>query len=173
MASFVFFNLKYSGPIPKGLSKRVFNNVLKRAYAGVMRFWHLNFKKKHFTTAGGTEYGYKPRKGERGNPDRKGFDRSYTGRKLRFKGHTRPLVFSGRSMRSAMASNKVVATSKGARAIVNAPALNFRNPHSNIDMRSEMTTVSAAERSVMIRLFNTSVERGLRRAQSRQTKKVA
>jgi len=141
------------GPTPR-LMARQSNIVHRGAATDLAHFWHDNYVRKHFTQAGATEYGYAPRKGMPGNPHPKGFKRSYTGRKLRLKGHTRPLVYSGESYLRVIASrNNVTATAtKGqakARLRMNAPALNFRNPRSRIDMRAELTTISAAEGAEM------------------------
>jgi hypothetical protein len=141
--------LKYSGATPK-LAARQRNAVQKEAFAYALKFWHAKYRDKHFTNAGATEYGYTPRKGERGSGRR--FKGSYTAYKLKKMGHTRPLEFSGRS-RALAARENVTSTSKGGRARINAPALNFRNRFSQINMRDEMTRVSDAERSALTREF--------------------
>jgi hypothetical protein len=112
------------------------------------RYWDQTFREKHFTSAGATEYGYTPREGERGNPSSKGFRRSYTGRKLRKFGHTRPLEYTGESRRRTR-SPRIVATAKRGEALVrikmDSPGLNRRYSGSRINMRQEMTTVSTRE----------------------------
>ncbi len=161
--------IKESGATPK-LMARVANQVHREAAKDLAVFWHDNFVRKHFTQAGATEYGYTPRRGQEGSPGSKGFKKSYTGRKLAMKGHTRPLVWSGTSYLLVIASrNNVTATAtKGtahARLRMNAPALNFRNPHTRIDMRKELTTISpreAAEMSVAARDYIDARYRALR-----------
>jgi len=141
------------GPTPR-LMMRQKNQVHREAATDLAHFWHDQYVRKHFTQAGASEYGYAPRKGQPGNPHPKGFKRSYTGRKLALKNHTRPLVWSGASYLLVLASrNNVTATAtKGqatARLRLNAPALNFKNPRSRIDMRTELTTISPREASEM------------------------
>lgn len=147
------FKITEQGPTPR-LMLRQQNNVSREAASDLAIFWHDNYVRKHFTQAGATEYGYAPRKGQPGNPHPKGFRRSYTGRKLALKGHTRPLVWSGSSYLLVIASrNNVTATAKKgaatARLRMNAPTLNFRNPHSRVDPRAELTTVSSREGAEM------------------------
>lgn len=147
------FKITESGPTPR-LMMRQKNQVHREAASQLAIFWHDNYVRKHFTQAGATEYGYAPRKGQPGNPHPKGFRRSYTGRKLATKGHTRPLTWSGASFVLVIASrNNVTATAtKGvatARLRMNAPALNFRHPRSRVDMRAELTTVSPREGAEM------------------------
>lgn len=137
------------GPTPR-LMMRQKNQVHREAAIELAHYWHDNFARKHFTQAGAAEYGYAPRKGQPGNPHPKGFKRSYTGRKLKTQGHTRPLTYTGQSYLLVIASrNNVTATAtKGqatARLRMNAPALNFRHPRSRIDMRAELTTISPRE----------------------------
>jgi hypothetical protein len=141
------------GPTPR-LMMRQKNQVHRLAAMDLAVFWHDNFARKHFTQAGATEYGYAPRKGQPGNPHPKGFTKSYTGRKLKTQGHTRPLVYSGDSYLRVLASrNNVTATAtKGAATAklrLSAPTLNFRNPRSRIDMRAELTTVSPSEANTL------------------------
>jgi len=139
--------LKRSGPTPK-LLKRELNNCHRDAAANMGEFWHERYRPKHFTNAASTEYGYTPRQGERGRPFGKGFDRSYTGHKLKLHNHSRPLVFSGESQRRTETMDVRATAKKGeafVRVVLHAPALNFRYSGSPIDMRDEMTAVSQRE----------------------------
>lgn len=151
------------------VSKREFNRIKKRSYRSVGRFWHNSgMKAEHFTDKGRRKYKYAPRKGERLPRSSKAFKSSYSGRKLRQKGHLLPLVFSGDSRSLALSRRKVVATSKGMRAIVNAPGLNRRNPASKIDMRDEMTRVTPDEERTLIKLLGDRIERGFRQIKHRE-----
>ena len=163
----VQFKIRYTGATPK-LAKRVLRQVTKTAFLNVGIFWHKQFRPKHFTKAGAREYGYEPRKGESGNPHRRGFRRSYTGIKLRRFGHTRPLVWTGESQRLTQLRD-VRATSKGVRIVLRAPTFNRRSKHSRIDMRAELTTVSARETKQIVRLFGRLVERQLNALRDRET----
>jgi len=141
--------LKYRGATPK-MAARERNAIQKDAFIETLTYWHTHHRQKHFTNAGAVEYGYLPRSGDRGS--RRKFVGSYTQRKLLKFGHTRPLEFSGAS-RALSANRNVKATSKTARCIISAPALNFRNPKSPIRMREEMTRVSPAERIELVNHF--------------------
>jgi hypothetical protein len=155
--------------ISQGLSRSEVNDAIRRTWFIVGSDYHRAFMAKHFTHAGAREYGYAPRKGERGAPGSKGFRRSYTGRKLRQKGHTLPLVWSGES-RTLARVRDVRATSKGCRIVIHANKLNFRNPKSEINMRDEVTRVSDMEARVVMRdfahtlgkLLNEGVDRRMR-----------
>lgn len=138
--------LKTEGPTPR-LLKRVLNDCHRDAAANMGSFWHERFREKHFTNAASSEYGYHPRQGERGRPSKK-FSSSYTGRKLREKGHTRPLVYTGESERRTRQLDVRATAKRGearVRVVLHAPALNFRYAGSPIDMRDEVTTVSQRE----------------------------
>jgi hypothetical protein len=124
------------------LPKRVWNNVQKHAFEQAARLWRDEHLPKHFTTRGAKLYGYEPRSGE--GKSGKAFWRSYSGRKKKYLGHMRPLVFSGESRRRALGS-RTKATSKYGAVPINAPALSYKNPHSDIDMRSEVTRITEAE----------------------------
>lgn len=146
-------NITERGATPRLMARQA-NSVHRVAAIDLAHFWHDHYVRKHFTQAGATEYGYTPRRGQSGNLGPEGFNRSYTGQKLRIKGHTRPLVWSGASYLFVIASrNNVTATAtRGnatARLRMNAPALNFKNPRSRIDMRAELTTVSPREHQEM------------------------
>lgn len=120
-------------------------NVLKKRTFFVMGvFWHRDLRPKHFTKAGAREYKYKPRKGDPGNIGRFGFERSYQGRKLDTKKHTKPLVYSGDSEALSRVRD-VRSTSKGNKIVMRTNRLNLKNPHSEIDMRPEMEIISERE----------------------------
>jgi hypothetical protein len=143
----MIITMRERGATPK-LAAREANNINRDAAAEVALTWHDRYVRKHFTNAGATEYRYTPRAGERGSG--KAFRKSYTGKKLLSKGHTRPLVFSGESYVRVLGSRtNITSTARRgeaqARLRMNAPALNFKNPRSSIDMRDELTRVSDPE----------------------------
>jgi hypothetical protein len=147
----ILMTVKWTGPIPGVTLKARELNAIKRAgYEKIGLLWHRTMRPKHFTQAGAKEYGYTPRSGEDAARGSKSFRQSYTGRKWRTKGHTFPLMWSGMS-RQLSRIRDVRATSKGVRIVIRAPALNFRNPHTKINMREEMTRVSIKERDQLIR----------------------
>lgn len=144
--------LKESGPTPK-MMKREANAIHRGAAQEMGYYWHANFRAKHFTTAGATEYGYAARQGERGNIGRRGFKRSYTGRKLTRFGHTKPLVWSGDSEAlSRIRDVRAVAKSGAAvgRVVIHASKLNFRPSGGKINMREEVTKISAGEAPILV-----------------------
>lgn len=158
--------LKYEGPTPK-IATRKKNEIYKEGFVAALTIWHAKFSDKHFTNAGATEYRYTPRSGERGS--KRKFKGSYSARKLKKFGHTRPLEFSGESRRRVRASQKIKATSKGGRCILSAPALNFRNPKSPINMREEVTRVSPRERTELAAEFGDYIRGRFQRISDKET----
>lgn len=146
------FKVHYTGftPRPGETTQRQWNAVKRAAWTQTGIGWHEFLRPKHFTKEGAAEYGYAPRSGETGRI-KKNFWRSYTGRKQKKYGHTLPLVLSGELRdRSRTASISATATATQSVCRVRLPGANkanFRNPKSpaNLDMRDELTRISAAE----------------------------
>lgn len=128
-----------------GLGKRIFNNSVKATLATIAEDWHDEMLPRHFTEEGAREYGYYLRKGQGLDRSGRAFQRSYTGRKLREKGHELPLVFSGEG-RGLARLRKINATNKQA-SVVLPSKFSFRNPKSRIDMRAELTATTQSEES--------------------------
>ena len=133
---------------------------MRAGFTAIGHYWHRALRPKHFTHRGATEYNYEPRVGERWNLGSKGFRASYTGRKLRRFGHTRPLVYTGQSERDSKIA-RIVATSKRVRVIMTLPRLNWRHPSRGKTMREELTTISKGEERLLLRLFRDRVIAGL------------
>ena len=165
------FIIKYTGmPLqPKGIARKRMNDILRGAWFRVGAHWHKKMRPKHFTHRGAREYGYKPRGGEAGSGRK--FTCSYTSRKLRLKGHTRPLEFTGES-RKLTEIRDVRATPKGVRIVMGANRFNFRASINAPHMRDEMTTVSASEQRVIEKLLKRLVERGIAQDRTRTTVRV-
>jgi len=144
------------------LPKRALNNAIKWANDAMGRFWLRYIRPKHFTAAGAQEYGYAKRQTyvpQKRGSKRDPFRASYTGRKLREKGHTRPLVWSGDSMRKS-AQGRVVPTFKRVRVVMNVPTLNFSPVNrSDMNMREELTDVSERDFRQMLYVFQRSLNR--------------
>jgi len=175
MGDLVKLKMVYTGAVP-GLAVREVNTIKRRAFFGGGVQWHKQFRPKHFTRAGASEYGYAPRSGERGNTPRGGFRRSYTGRKLKQFGHTRPLEFSGEAKAlTRMRDVRATATRKRSRVrvVLHANKLNWRNPDSEINMADELRRISAAERTQLIRTIARGTISGLKRVQRRETKTIS
>jgi hypothetical protein len=146
------FRVREIGPTPRVLARRL-PEIQRANWEDTGQSWHREMLPKHFTRAGATEYGYKPRQGERGGETDRGFRRSYTGRKLKVMNHTRPLVWSGEAQRLTRLRD-VRATSKGAKIVLHANKLNWRGPHTDINMADEVRRISAGEAVTLTRQFD-------------------
>lgn len=135
----------------EGLTKSVQNRIMRESLVEVGNRWHEKYLKRHFTHRGAQIYGYGARSGEPGSG--RGFKRSYTAWKKKNKGHTDPLVKSGRGKREALANRIVKAriSSKAKRAIctVTLPRVfNFnlrRTGKSKTNANEEIRRVTKAE----------------------------
>jgi hypothetical protein len=127
-----------------GLSAKWHNEAAKEGWQHTGRYWVEHLRDKHFTPEGAREYGYKKRKGEGMAVNSKGYERTYTARKMARFGHTDPLTYSGDSRRG-MQSAKVSATGKGGTIRMPSGNLGFRPPKSQINMRDEMARISQGE----------------------------
>jgi hypothetical protein len=146
-----------------GLSAKWHNEAAKEGWQHTARYWHVTLRDKHFTEAGAREYGYTKRKGEGMVRGSKAYKRSYTGRKEARFGHTRPLEFSGKSRRLT-GTARISGTAKGATVRMNAPALNFKHPKSQIVMRDELTRISQPETSELSNVFGQHYHRHANRS---------
>jgi len=154
-------------------NKREMAKCMREMWRELGIYWHRKMRPKHFTNPGAREYGYTPRQGERGRPHPKGkFYRTYTGRKLRQRGHTRPLVLTGES-RALTRMRIVRADSKGVRIPIKANKLNYRYRGSPIHMRDEMTRISMRERQQLIRRGERYLAAAVMRSKARVSKRVA
>lgn len=162
----VKFHIKYHGVMPGTRRFAAFLNRAKRAaWIDAGLFWHKHLRPKHFTKAGATEYGYAPRRGERGNLlAGESFRSSYTGQKLRKFGHTRPLEYTGHSRAlTRLRDVRPMTKGRGVRVVLRAPGLNRSVKGASVNMRAEMTVISEREANQIIRLWNRSLERRLKR----------
>jgi hypothetical protein len=170
----ISLTVRKRGMTPK-VAKRLLNDIHREGMRQQGVYWRDNFRAKHFTQAGASEYDYTPRQGDRGRPGPHGFNRSYQGGKLRTKGHTRPLVFSGESEQLTR-SPTIEATAKRGTARVSvrmrAYKLNFRYRGSPIDMRQEMETVSDPETRQMAGVLSTYLDRKYRDVSAQSTTKI-
>ena len=120
-------------------------------------------------TSGGGYRGRWRSKDDPALPAGTAFTRSYTAQKLRAKGHTYPLVWSGRS-KARSEIQDIRPTAKGVRIVINAPALNLRpGRHGRINLRDEMTEISAGEEHTLTELLGRLVNRGIRQNRTRST----
>jgi hypothetical protein len=121
-----------------------FRELSKQAAGDGAYHWHRKILPQHFTNAASTRYGYTPRIGERGRSGGTKFARTYTGRKLRLYGHSRPLVWTGESMLRALVP-AVRRTARGAKAVIHSPGFNRRPKGGLINMRSELERFTVPE----------------------------
>lgn len=161
--------IRYTGII--GMKKVEFRNTfIKPMYEQMGKHWMVNIRPKHFTHAGAREYGYEPRSGEKKSG--KSFKRSYTGRKLRKKGHTRPLEYSGELKRDSGFSRFSHGVGRMRILLPRARKANFRHPKSNIDMRAELTAISRGDNIELVRLGNRYLTARLRHHPRRVIKTI-
>lgn len=153
--------VKYTGAIPGvTMTQRDWNAIQRPVWRSVGRYWHAQFRPKHFTRAGAAEYGYQPRTA------------AHQRRKAKAKHHQQPLVFTGESRRRTRAARIVpfaTAGRVGVRVRMSAPNLSYRRHASSPDMREELTTISNAEGAVLARLHRRGTEAALRRFRGRRT----
>ncbi len=166
----ITFRVKYSGAVPSDMSftQRTWNRIMREAWGTVGRYWHRRFRRKHFTTAGAKEYGYR-----KNNPDYewvKKYGKIYWGKPVPPAARANlPLVFSGESRRrTKQARITPYAHSKksGVRVAMNAPALNYWG------LAAELTTISAVETQQLILVLDTQIDRLLRRVRRPRTKHI-
>lgn len=144
MPKLITIKTRHRGNTPRGM-KRAYNNASKAAWADTAFEFHAHYRDKRFTNEHAQEAGFALRKGEGLPRGSAAFRKSYTGRKLRMMGHTRPLEFSGDTRRKVRSAS-ISSTSKGGKAAyAGASKFNFRHPKSKIRMSEEFKRITAAE----------------------------
>lgn len=149
---------KYKGLVPQsGVTQREFNKIVARAAIEMGKYWHEKYLPLHFTNKALNRYSaaYKQR-----SP-------GYNRQKRRRKGHQRPNVYSGESKRRALRTEDVRATSTRnrtrSRVYLHSPALNLKNPNSDIDMQVEMRYINKSEAGTLARVLGDSIDQELQR----------
>lgn len=122
---------------PAQISRRQ-RAAYRDAYRKVAQFWFRRLFPKHFTVAGGREYGYRKRAG------------AYMIRKARSRHHQRPHVWSDKTKRGAKKQERIAATYKGATVKMDIPR--HYNWHS--EDRRELLAVSPGDEAAMDRLMD-------------------
>ena len=163
--------LTLSGAVPgsEALGKREWNRILRAEFEEVGHRWGREYRPRHFTDEGARMYGYIKRKGEGMTQGSRAQRRSYTGRKLREKGHTLPLVWEGKS-RDASARYRLYPTKSGVRISMPTPRLNLRHPKSQIRMADELRKVTPREKEELARFMEARLGRRLRSITKKSTK---
>lgn len=153
----VLLKLDFKGRGLRG-TQRAVTVARKETWQEVGTLFHGTMRDKRFTSPHAREAGYYLRKGESMAVGSKEFRRSYTGKKFRLFGHTRPLEFTGKTrlaLRSANISSfalKVQVKYSGART------LNLRNPKSRINMSEEFRRILPSEERELGQHFNSRFE---------------
>lgn len=161
-----FIGIRYVGLIfrPGDQTLRDWNDLRRAAWDEIGEEWRDAMRPKHFTHAGAKEYGFLPRSGEQSGIGAK-FWRSYTGKKQRKFHHTLPLVWSGELRdlsRVTRIQSHATSSDSGTRVVMPmANKANFRNPHSKIDLRDELTRVSDPESAQLTSHLGHKIEQKL------------
>ena len=162
------FTIKYSGATPKVIRKEM-TAILTTSYGDTGKKWHEEYRGKHFTREGAEEYGYAKRKGENLPRGTAAFARSYVGKKLKSRGHTLPLVYSGQSELLSRILD-VRANGTGSRVIIHARALRFKNPKSRVNMAKDMTAMSPMEHAALVQHFTATMDTEFSKRKEQTTK---
>lgn len=149
-----------------GLSRKEVNDIVKEGFFLVGKRWRHLYLPLHFGQRATQRYGYKQRKGARyarADKKRGRHSGSYSARKYRAVGHTRPLEYSGEGKRQALRQENIAATRK--KVVVRLPRkFNFRNPKSQINMADEIRAVRPEEMRDLARFLASHVRETLRQS---------
>lgn len=132
------------------------------AFEAMGREWHAKFLMLHFQESAYDRYDIK-RVGRRAGRDSKAFRYSHTGRKLRRKGHMRPLVWTGQAMMESQLL-RLTASSRWAKVRL-SNRFNLRPRYSAISMRSEVTRVIPSESAYLRRVAAAAMKAKLKELQ--------
>lgn len=150
----MFIDVVHKSNVPRAL-RTVHSQATKQTWQDTGTEFHTKLRDRRFTNAHATAAQYAPRKGEAGSGV--SFARSYTGRKLKKRRHTRPLEFTGETRR-AVSLATVRSTSKGVKvAYPGARKLNYQNPNSSIRMADEFRRVIPSEVTLLADFFSTQL----------------
>ena len=148
----------YYGAVPGtvNLNQERFNALLRMAWYATGEYWAIHFRPKHFTEAGGREYGYRKRTPK------------YQKSKQRQYGHQDPLVYSGVSKLLSNFYN-VKATKNRVRVTMPQVRTLNRRPH----MVAEMSTISAYELAKLVDVHTDYMAMLLSKITTRTEKRIA
>lgn len=141
------FHIRYKGIL--GMKKRDWNNnFLKPAFYEAGKFWHQWILPKHFTESGGREYGYQNR------------TQKYIKKKIVFKRHNDPLVYSGRLRDGALGKVRIEATFKGVRCYLpDARGANFKASPRSPNMANELRRLSQNDIRALTAVVNNFLQK--------------
>lgn len=158
--------IKERGATPRNM-RAAYTKGSKTAWTETGKFWHRSHMPRHFAESAFARYKYQPR------------SKAYQKKKRSLKKHGRPLVWSGDTEQAVKRYRDVRATSKGARLVMNVPALNFfrvlgtdagGRTYTTPKMRLELTASTAAERKAAAEKYDTDLDRLLRSYDSEAAK---
>lgn len=132
-----------------GVRKRQLQVASRLALEDMGRLWHERFLPLHFTMGAYSRYRYRQRKGMGLDPQGKAFRASTVGRKLRYKRHNLPLVYSGEGRMLALGPIRLRSSSKQARVVL-PTKFNYKNRKSRISMRDELTKLIPEEAAALL-----------------------
>lgn len=156
-----FIKIQERGPAPRGM-KSIWNQASKTAWLAAIEHFDDHFRDRRFTHAHARAAGYYRRKGELAAPGSKAFRGSYTGRKRRQFGHTRPLEFSGKTRDRLRSGGRRTSTRSGARVTYSqASVFNFKPPKSQIDMAAEFRRLLPEEEMQLAQVYDSRLDREL------------
>ncbi len=164
----IFFKINKKGWIAdiaghvSGGATRAINDCLKASYQHIAEYWHREFRPKHFTRGAFQRYPgvYKAR------------TKKYRRHKLKTKGHSLPMVYSGET-RTLSRIRNIKATATGVKIILRMPILNTSRKGGKVNMREEMTAVNARERATLIKLFVRQMALKINSIRATRTKRIA
>lgn len=169
----ILISFKVADLRPEGMKLSKFNEVMRNAWQRVGEYWHQNYLGLHFGPGAKQRYGYIDRSGEgsrmtystkaKNGSVELSEQRKYTQRKHDRFGHSDPLEFTGRSRRATRQLD-VRATRNGARVVLHAPAFNFKNLHSPINMADEVRAILPEEFRQLEIIMMRKIEQQLARA---------
>lgn len=158
------------------IPRRLLRDMTRVGAQAAGHHFKSNMLRIRFTKQGARLLNYAKRSGESGSGTGKGrgsFRGTYTGRKLREKGHTRPMVWSGDSERASRGARVKARTLNGtgekvvavANVTFTAPNLNYKNPKSknHVHPSEEIKRVAPSERKILSRVAGGAADKHLDR----------
>ena len=143
--------------------RTIMRRAMKDSWASTGRHFHVNHRDLRFTATHARKAKYTLRSGEGMGPRATTFGRTYTGRKLRQKGHMKPLVWSGEA-RSLARSASVKSTSTGVKIrYAGLRKLNLRHPKSRVRMNEEFRRIADYEVPTFRRVYEHDLKKQLRK----------
>ena len=138
----------------RGVTTKWFRGVIKETYDDILNFWHKKIRPKHFERSAISDYAYTPR------------TKAYEQSKRKKLGTSRPLVYSGDSMRATERS-RITTTGRSGSLSMDAGNLGWPTPGGRINMRAELTALNAKDRAAMTKVAEKSILKRLMHSSAR------